>query len=112
MARQGLLENQGFAINFDADKMLVQHGSDGLVLERFPLHHVTPVTGEIADREQDGTVLCFCRLQGLRSLGVSVDRVRGMLEEIGTDLVEKPIRKEACDLMIAGLFRIVQVQLV
>jgi hypothetical protein len=31
---------------------------------------------------------------------------------MGTDFVEEPIRKEACDLTIAGLFRIVQVQLV
>jgi hypothetical protein len=35
-----------------------------------------------------------------------------MLEEIGTDFVEQPIRKEACDRKIAGLFRIVQGQLV
>ena len=53
---------------------------------------VTPVTGGIADREQDGTVLCFCFLQGLRSPGVPVDRVRDMWEKIGRADKERGLR--------------------
>ena len=53
---------------------------------------MTPVTGGIPDREEDGTVLPFRCLQGLWSPGVPVDRVRGMLEEIGTGFVDEAIR--------------------
>ena len=80
-----------FPIDFDTDKMPIHERRNGLVLKRLPLHHVTPVTGGIPDREQDGTVLRFRCLQGFRPPGVPVDRVRGMLEEIGTGFVDESI---------------------
>ena len=53
---------------------------------------MAPVTGGIADREQDGAVLCLGRFQGLWSPGVPVNRVPGMLEKIGTSFVDEAIR--------------------
>ena len=44
------------AIDFDVDEQLVHHPRGGVVLEAFMRHHVAPVTGRIADREQDRLV--------------------------------------------------------
>ena len=40
-----------FTINLDIDEVLVHQFGDLFILERFVLHHVTPVTGRVANTE-------------------------------------------------------------
>ena len=49
------------AIDLDADEALVHQRGGRLVLERLVLHHVAPVAGGVADREQDRHVLARAR---------------------------------------------------
>ena len=46
-----------FAVDLDADHEFVLHRGDLIVLERFALHYVAPVTGGVADADQDRLVL-------------------------------------------------------
>src|SRR5919197_619807 len=45
------------AVDFDVDEALVHESSRLVVLEGLVCHHVAPVTGGVADREQDRLVL-------------------------------------------------------
>src|SRR5690606_39607577 len=45
------------AIDLDVDELAVHEGGDLRVGERLALHHVTPVTGRVADRQEDRPVL-------------------------------------------------------
>ena len=45
------------AVDLDVDEMLVHQGRDRGVLEALVLHHVAPVAGRVADREEDRPVL-------------------------------------------------------
>src|SRR5690242_11047613 len=42
------------AIHFDVDEMLIHDRGGGFVFERFMCHHMTPVTGGISNRQQNG----------------------------------------------------------
>ena len=68
------------AIDFDADEIAVQALRDGRVLETLVGHHVAPVAGRIADREEDRLLLRAGTLEGLRAPGLPIDRVAGMLQ--------------------------------
>ena len=74
------------AVDLDADEALVHLGGRLGVLERLMGHHVAPVAGRVADREQDRLVLGPGPLQGLGAPRVPVDRVVGVLEEVGAGL--------------------------
>ena len=50
-----------FAIDLDVDEVVVHQLGDGLVFERLVLHHVTPVTGGVADAEQNRLVFLLAR---------------------------------------------------
>ena len=54
-----------------------------LVLERLALHHVAPVAGRVADREEDRLVLRPGLLQRLLAPGIPVHRVVGVLQQVG-----------------------------
>ena len=54
-------------------------------------HHVTPVAGGVADREQDRPVPVARQLQRLVAPGPSLDRVVGMLLQIGAGGVAQPV---------------------
>ena len=84
-----------FAIDFDADEMLIHDPGDRLVLKRFPLHDMTPMAGGIADGEQNRSIQLRRLGQGLRSPGIPIHRVIGMLQEIGTGLLYEAIRLAA-----------------
>ena len=45
------------AVDLDAHELLVEHLRDRLVLEALAFHHVTPVAGAVADREEDRFLL-------------------------------------------------------
>ncbi len=70
-------------VDFDADEMLVQEGGGGGILEGFVGHDVAPVAGGIADAEEDGLILPAGLFEGLGGPGVPVDRVSGVLAQVG-----------------------------
>jgi hypothetical protein len=51
-----------FAIDLDIDEALVHRLRHGGIFERLVRHHVAPVTGGIADRQQDGLVSLRARV--------------------------------------------------
>src|SRR4029079_18698939 len=73
-------------------EMLVEELRDLLVLERFVLHDVAPVARRVADGEEDRLVLLLGLGKGLRTPGVPVHRVVGMLQEVGTLLLGESVR--------------------
>ena len=72
-----------FAIDFDADEMLVEDFGGLLVFERFPFHDVTPMAGGIADAEEDGFRLAPGEVEGFFAPGIPVYRIVLVLAEVG-----------------------------
>ncbi len=68
------------AVDLDRHEVLVEELRDLRVLERLALHHVAPVAGGVADREEDRPVLAARALERLRAPRIPVDRVVEMLE--------------------------------
>src|SRR6266511_6095536 len=62
-----------------------------LVLERLPLHHVAPVAGGVADREQDRLVLLARLGQRLGTPREPVDRVVGVLQQVRAGRSGQPV---------------------
>ena len=79
------------AVDLDADEVLVHVGGGRLVLEGLALHHVAPVAGRVADREQDRPVLASRPRQRLVAPRVPVDGVVAVLQEIGAGLLGKSV---------------------
>ena len=74
------------AVDLDVHEQPV-HQLRGLgVLERLVRHHVAPVAGGVADREQDRPVLPPRPLQRLLAPRVPVHRVVGVLQQVGAGL--------------------------
>ena len=71
------------AVDLDVDEQLVHHRGGVLVLERLVGHDVAPVAGRVADREQDGLVLGAGPGERLVAPRVPVDRVVGVLAQVG-----------------------------
>jgi len=78
-------------VHLDGHEMGVEESRHLWVREGLMLHHMAPVAGRIADREQDRPVLAPRLLEGLRCPGVPVHRVVGVLQEVGTGLVDKAV---------------------
>ena len=78
-------------VDLHAHEELVHQLSRLLVLERLALHHVTPVTGGVADREQDRLLLAPRAGEGLLAPRVPVDRVAGVLQQIRACLVGEAV---------------------
>jgi hypothetical protein len=74
------------AIDLDRYEELVHQGRDLVVLERLALHDVAPVAGRVAHREQHRLVLAAGQLEGFRAPGIPVDRIVGVLEQVGARL--------------------------
>ncbi len=71
------------AVDLDVDEQLVHHRRDARVFEQLVRHHMAPVAGRIADREQDRLVLCFCVVERVRPPLAPVHRIVLVLEQIG-----------------------------
>src|SRR5215469_12169725 len=71
--------------------MLVHQAGDFLVLEGLALHDVAPVTGGVADAEQDGFVFVLRLFQRLLAPRVPVYRVMRVLQQVGARLVDEPV---------------------
>ena len=79
------------AVDLDVDEQAVHHRRHLGILEAVVRHHMAPVTGRIADRQQDGLVLAARFLQGFLAPRVPVDRVVGMLQQVGTGFGSKTV---------------------
>ena len=85
------------AIDLDADEALV-HQLGGLRhRERLALHHVAPVAGGVADREEDRLPLLTCAGEGLVAPRVPVDRVLRVLQEVRARLVLQAVHGSKLD---------------
>ena len=75
-----------FAIHLDVHEELVHQRRDRRIFEGLALHHVTPVAGGIAHREEDRPLLCLRARQRLGSPGIPFDRVLRVLQKVGAGL--------------------------
>ena len=74
------------AVDLDRHEVVVQVARRRLVLERLAFHHVTPMAGRVADAQEDRPVEEPGPGEGLGPPRIPLDRVAGVLEEIGTRL--------------------------
>ena len=72
-------------------KLLVHQRRHGGILEGLALHHVAPVAGRVADRDEQRPVQLARALQRLLAPRIPVDRVVGMLEQVRRGLSGKAI---------------------
>ena len=76
------------AVNLDTDEIFIEEiGSGGGILKGFVRHDVAPVTGGIADAEEDGLVLPAGFLQSRLAPGIPIHRVIRMLAQVGRERV-------------------------
>ena len=80
-----------FPVDFNIDEQLVHQARDLFVLERLALHHMTPVTGGIADAQQDRFVFRLGLLERLLTPAIPIHRIMRVLQQIRTGLVNQPI---------------------
>ncbi len=79
------------AVDLHVHEQPVHHGGRLGVLERLVRHHVAPVAGRVADREQDRPLLAAGALERLVAPGVPLDRVLGVLEQVRAGLAGEPV---------------------
>ena len=79
------------AVDLDRNHVLVDDRGDPRILEALPLHHVAPVAGGVADRDENRHVASSCLGERLVAPRPPAHRVAGVLEEIGTGLVAEAI---------------------
>ncbi len=79
-------------VDLHAHEPLVHDRRGALVGEGLALHHVTPVTGRVPDRDQQRLVLHAGPLERDRSPGQPVDRVLGVLAQVGRGLPGERVR--------------------
>ena len=72
------------AIDLDRHIVAIEQLGHRGVLEALVLHHMAPVTGRVADREEDRLVFPTCLLEGGITPGVPVHRVVLVLKKIRT----------------------------
>ena len=70
-------------VHLDIDKEIIHQRRGLLILEAFVGHHMAPVTGGIADAEQDRLALFLRKRQRFRTPGLPMHRIVLMLEKIG-----------------------------
>ena len=71
-----------FPVDFYADEMFVEEIGSGGILEGFVCHDVAPVTGRIANTEEDWLVFPPGFLECGRIPGIPVHRVAGVLAQV------------------------------
>ena len=81
-----------FAIHFDVDEAVVHEASGLVVLEGLVRHHVAPVTGGVADAQEDRFVFLLGPLERLSSPRVPINRILGVLEQVRTRFFSEAIR--------------------
>ncbi len=79
------------AVDLDADEALVHQRRDLRVLEALPLHHVAPVAGGVADRDEERLALLAGAGERLVAPRVPVDGVAGVLQEVRGGLARESV---------------------
>ena len=79
------------AVDLHVDEQLVHHRRGRRVLEGLVGHHVAPVAGRVADRQQDGHVPAAGLGERLVAPRVPVDRVVGVLAQVRAGLAAEPV---------------------
>ena len=79
------------AVDLDADEVLVEDLRHFLVVERLALHDVAPVARAVADGEEDELAFLLRLGERLVAPGIPVDRVVGVLEQIGAALAGQAV---------------------
>jgi hypothetical protein len=64
--------------------VFVHQCRSGGIFKAFPLHHVTPVAGRVADGYQDGFVFFTCSRQSLWTPRIPIHGIMGMLQQVRT----------------------------
>ena len=85
-----------FAVDLDVDEQVVHHRRGGVVLEALVRHHVAPVAGGIADREQDRLVGALGLRQRGRIPRPPVDRIVLVLQEIRRRFLRQAVLVSRC----------------
>ena len=78
-----------FAVDFNGVEAGVQKLCQLRVFKRFPFHDVAPVASGVADADQHRFVRFFGEGEGLVAPRVPVDGVVGVLQKVGTFLVDQ-----------------------
>ena len=79
------------AVDLHVHEVAVHHRGDVVVLEALVGHHVAPVAGRVADRQQDRDVPLGRRRERLVAPRVPVDRVVGVLPQVRAGLVGESV---------------------
>src|SRR5439155_14117037 len=85
-----------FTVYLYVDEMFIHQPGNVGVFKGFPLHHMTPVTGGIADGEENWLVLRLGASQGFVSPGIPVHGIVRMLLEIGARFVDEAVCGAGC----------------
>src|SRR5690606_13222949 len=83
------------AVDLHRDEAVVDEGGSIRIGERLPRHHVAPVAGRVADRDQQRHVAALGLGKRLFAPRVPLDRVFGVLAEVRTERVGEPVRHTA-----------------
>ncbi len=79
------------AIDLDVDEQLIHPPRNRGILEALMRHHMAPMAGGVADRQQDRLVGRLGRGQCRLAPGLPVDRVVAVLEEVGARLFAEAV---------------------
>ena len=79
------------AVDLDGNEVRIQCPGHFLIIETLLFHDMTPVTGGISDREEDGPVLAPRSCKSLFTPGMPLDRVVGVLQQIGGGFEDQPV---------------------
>ena len=82
------------AVDLDAHEVLVHERCHRRVLERLALHHVAPVAGGVADRDEQRAILVAGARERLLTPRVPVHGVVLVLEQIRRGLVGQPVHTD------------------
>ncbi len=80
-----------FPVHLDVDEILIEQARRGFILEALIGHDVAPVTGRIAHRQVHRPAAVAGRGKSLRSPGIPVHGVVGVLAQVGAGLLDEPI---------------------
>ncbi len=83
------------AVDLHVHEHPVHHGRHVGVLEGLVGHHVAPVAGRVADRQQDRYVSLPGRGEGIVAPRVPVDRVVGVLAQVGARLPSEAVHTDS-----------------
>ena len=70
-------------VHLDGDKVPIEKFRDFPIFKAFVRHHMTPMTGAVANTEENGLILLTGFLESLGTPGIPVHRIVCVLEQIG-----------------------------